>query len=389
MYLSIAFLTLMIYHIKYIFIMGSEKMGEKILMTPGPTMVPVEVRQIAGLQPIHHRTPEFYGLFSNLNNNLKKIFKTKSEVITLTSSGTGGMEAVIANLFSSGDKVLVASIGYFGERFYDIAASYGLDAELCDFGWGYVVDLNVLEDKLKSGGYKALLVTHNETSTGVTNNIKDIAAVAHKYDVPVIVDAVSSLGGIPLEMDGWGLDAVVTCSQKCLMSPPGLSFVALSERAWAMAEKSNLPKYYFDLKKARKGILKDKPDTPYTPAISTIMAVKKATDMLLDFGLDNVYKRQSAYGKKVREYIKGLGLELFPDESISSDLITAVKIPEKYNASKIINYISDKYDILLTGGQGHLKDKIIRIGHMGAVTDEIIDRALHALKEALSYSQPL
>lgn len=359
-------------------------MGEKILMTPGPTTVPVEVRQIAGLQPMHHRTPEFYSLFSNLNNNLKKIFKTKNEVITLTSSGTGGMEAVIANLFSSGDKVLVASIGHFGERFYDIAASYGLDAELCDFGWGRDVDLNVLEDKLKSGSYKALLVTHNETSTGVTNDIKGIAEVAHKYDTPVVVDAVSSLGGIPLEMDGWGLDAVITCSQKCLMSPPGLSFVALSERAWGMAEKSNLPKYYFDLKKARKGVLKDRPDTPYTPAISTIMAVNKATDMLLEFGLDNVYKRQSAYGKKVREYIKGLGLELFPDESISSDLITAVKIPEKYDASKIINYISDKYDILITGGQGHLKGKIIRIGHMGAVTDEIIDRVLYALKEALS-----
>lgn len=363
-------------------------MGEKILMTPGPTTVPIEVRQIGGLQPMHHRTPEFYNLFSVLNDNLKQIFKTKNEVITLTSSGTGGMEAVVANLFSSGDKVLVASIGHFGERFYDIAVSYGLNAELFDFGWGHAVDLNMLEDRLKANSYKALLVTHNETSTGVTNNIRSIAEIAHKYNIPVIVDAVSSLGGIPLDMDGWGLDAVVTCSQKCLMSPPGLSFVALSEKAWDMAESSNLPKYYFDLKKARKGVLKDKPDTPNTPAVSTIMAVKKATDMLLEFGLDNVYKRQSAYGKKVRKYIKEIGLELFPDESISSDLITAVKIPDKYDASKIINYIFDKYDVLITGGQGHLKGKIIRIGHMGYVTEKMLEKTFEALKDAVS-SYPL
>ncbi|TDT58375.1 pyridoxal-phosphate-dependent aminotransferase family protein [Fonticella tunisiensis] len=357
---------------------------DKILMTPGPTMVPEEVKRISGLQPFHHRTPEFYELFSNLNKNLKKIFKTKNEVLTLTSSGTGGMEAVVANLFSSKDKVLVASIGNFGERFYNIAISYGLDAELCDFGWGQAVDLNILENKLKNDNYKALFVTHNETSTGVTNNIREIAQTANKYNTPVIVDAVSSLGGIPLEMDEWGLDAVVTCSQKCLMSPPGLSFVALSDRAWNMAEKSNLPKFYFDLKKARQGVLKAKPDTPNTPAVSTIMAVKKATDMLLEKGMDNVYKNQALYGKRVREYIKSLGLELFPEESIASDLITAVKVPENYNASKIISYMSEKHNVLITGGQGPLKGKIIRIGHMGYVAEEMLEKTFEALRDALS-----
>ncbi|HHW57150.1 MAG TPA: alanine--glyoxylate aminotransferase family protein [Clostridia bacterium] len=358
-------------------------MKDIILMTPGPTMVPEEVRKVTGMQPLHHRTPDFYALFSRLNNNLKQIFKTKNEVITLTSSGTGGMEAVVANIFSTGDKVLVASIGYFGERFYDIAKAYGLDAELLDFGWGNAVDLNVLEDKLGNGNYKALLVTHNETSTGVTNNVKEIAKIANRYGVVVIVDAVSSLGGIPLEMDEWGIDAVITCSQKCLMAPPGLAFVSLSERAWQMAKTSNLPKYYFNLKKAKEGVLKSNPDTPATPAVSTIMAVSKSTEMLLNTGLEEVYKRQVLYGSKVRNYIKDLGLELLPREEIASNLITAIKVPEKYKASDIINYMKENYKVLITGGQGLLKGKIIRIGHMGYLTDEMLDKTLTALKEAV------
>lgn len=358
-------------------------MKNTVLMTPGPTMVPEEVKKVAGAQPLHHRTEEFYELFSNLNKNLKEIFKTKNEVITLTSSGTGGMEAVIANLFSTGDKVLAASIGYFGERFYDIARTYGLDVELYSFGWGNAVDLNVVEDKLRNGNYKAILVTHNETSTGVTNNVKEIAKIANRYGVAIVVDAVSSLGGIPLEMDEWGIDAVITCSQKCLMSPPGLSFVALSEKAWEMVENSNLPKYYFNLKKAREGVTKTNPDTPATPAVSTIMAVAKATDMILEYGLDNVYKRQANYGKRVREYVKNLGLELLPEENIASDLITAIKVPEKYQASEIINYMKEKHGILITGGQGPLKGKIIRIGHMGYLTEEMLTKTLEALKMAI------
>ncbi|SNX53600.1 alanine--glyoxylate aminotransferase family protein [Thermoanaerobacterium sp. RBIITD] len=362
-------------------------MNGKILMTPGPTMVPSDVLDVCHLQPLHHRTPEFYELFSCLNSNLKKIFKTNMEVMTLTSSGTGGMEAVIANLFKRGDRVLIASIGHFGERFYEITKTYGLNSEIIDFGWGNAVDLERLEDTLKKTSYKALLVTQNETSTGVTNDIKSISEVAKKYNIPIVVDAVSSLGGIPLEMDAWGLDAVVTCSQKCLMSPPGLSFVSLSERAWKMAEESDLPKFYFDLKKARKGVLKDKPDTPYTPAVSTIMATKKATDLLLNIGMEAVYKKQASIGQRVRNFVKELSLELFPDESISSDLITAIKVPEEYEAGKIIKYMSDNYGILITGGQAHLKGKIIRIGHMGYVTEEMIDKTFAALKDALSSFQ--
>ncbi|MDI6605418.1 MAG: alanine--glyoxylate aminotransferase family protein [Thermoanaerobacteraceae bacterium] len=359
-------------------------MNKKILMTPGPTMVPEEVLEINGRQPMHHRTQEFYELFSGLNLNLKKIFKTKMEVMTLTASGTGAMEASVSNLFSKGDKVLFATIGHFGERFYDIAKIYGLDAELLDFGWGNAVDLNVLEDKLKDGDYKALFITQNETSTGVTNDIKAAAETAGKYSIPVIVDAVSSLGGIPLEMDKWGVDVVITCSQKCFMSPPGLSFISLSERAWGMAEKSTLPKYYFDLKKARKGVMKEKPDTPYTPAVSTIMAAKRATDLLLSLGLDNVYKRQEDFGKKVRDYIKDIGLQLLPEECIASNLISAIKVPEDISASDIINHILEKHNILITGGQGKLKGKIIRIGHMGYVTEEMLEKTLNALKEAVS-----
>lgn len=358
-------------------------MKNRILMTPGPTMVPKEVLDVCHLQPYHHRTPEYFKLFSELNSNLKKIFKTDMDVLTLTSSGTGGMEAVVANLFKRGDKVLVASIGHFGERFYDITKAYGLKSDIIDFGWGYAIDLERLDDALKKDKYKALIVTQNETSTGVTNDVKAVADVARKYDTLVIVDAVSSLGGIPLKMDEWGLDAVITCSQKCLMSPPGLSFVALSERAWQMAEESDLPKYYFDLKKARKGVQNEKPDNPYTPAVSTVMAVKKATDMLLDTGMDTVYKNQHAIGERVRKTVKDMGLKLFPDEAISSDLLTAVQVPEAYKAGDIINYMSEK-GVLVTGGQAHLKGKIIRIGHMGYVTDEMLNLTFDALKNALT-----
>jgi len=357
-------------------------MKNRILMTPGPTMVPKEVLDVCHLQPYHHRTPEYFKLFSDLNSNLKKIFKTNMDVLTLTSSGTGGMEAVVANLFKRGDKVLVASIGHFGERFYDITKAYGLDSDIIDFGWGNAVHLDILNDALKKDKYKALIVTQNETSTGVTNDVKSIADVAKKHGTLIVVDAVSSLGGIPLNMDEWGLDAVITCSQKCLMSPPGLSFVALSERAWQMAEESDLPKYYFDLKKARRGVQNEKPDNPYTPAVSTIMAVKKATDMLLNIGMDTVYKNQHAIGEKVRKTVKDMGLKLFPDEAISSDLLTAVQVPEGYKAGHIINYMSEK-GILVTGGQGHLKGKIIRIGHMGYVTDEMLNLTFNALKSAL------
>lgn len=359
-------------------------MKDKILMTPGPTMVPKEVLDISGMQPFHHRTPEFYELFSCLNSNLKKIFKTKMEVMTLTSSGTGGMEAIVSNLFKRGDKVLVASIGHFGERFYEITKLYGLDSKILDFGWGNNVNLEILDDTLGREDYKALIVTQNETSTGVTNDIKGIAKIAKEHDTKVIVDGVSSVGGIPLEMDNWGLDAVVTCSQKCLMSPPGLSFVSLSEGAWEMTEESDLPKFYFDLKKARKGISKDNPDTPYTPAVSTIMAVKKATDLLLERGLDAVYRRQASIGERVRNFVGELRLEIFPDESIASDLLTAIKIPHDKKASDIIGYMSDKYGILIAGGQAHLKGRIIRIGHMGYVTDEMIIKTFDALKAALA-----
>ena len=359
-------------------------MKDIILMTPGPTMVPEDVKKEAGKQPLHHRTEEFYEIFSGLNKNLKKIFNTKQEVITLTSSGTGGLEAVIANLFSPEDKVLVASVGYFGERFFDIAKAYGLDPQIHDFGWGNSVDPEVIENKLKSEKYKAVLITQNETSTGVTNNIKEIAQIANKFETPIIVDAVSSLGGIPLETDEWGVDAVITCSQKCFMSPPGLSFVCLSERAWEMNKSSKLPKYYFNLKKAKEGLLKERQDTPYTPAVSNIMAVKKATDMLLEIGMDNVYKRQAYYGATVREMVKSIGLEILPKEKFASDLITAVKIPDGFKSTQIIKFIKENYNILLTGGQGPLKGKIIRIGHMGYITHEMLSQTFEALKAAFS-----
>ena len=360
---------------------------EKLLMTPGPTMIPSRVLSVMGSQIIHHRTKEFEAIFDDLEADLKLVFQTQNPVLVFASSGTGAMESTIVNLFSQGDKVLVVSIGAFGERFLKIAKAFGLDPINLAFPWGQAADISKIEEFLNSdvnNEIKAVIITHNETSTGVTNDVQAVGKLTKNTDRLLIVDAISSLGGIPLKTDEWGVDVVVTASQKSLMAPPGLAFVSISEKAWTACEKSTLPKFYWDYKSYKKGILKESSENPpYTPAISLMIGQAEALKMIKEEGLSNVYDRHKKLALATQAGIAALGLKLFPKQEVSSYIITAAEAPEGIDIEKVRSAMNLKYDIMVTGGQKHLKGKILRIGHCGYVDGFDLIKTFAALEFAL------
>jgi len=355
---------------------------KKRLFTPGPTPIPENVA-LAMAQPIiHHRNPEFIEIFSRVNENLKYLFQTKQDVYTLTSSGTGAMEAAVANLLSFGDKAIFVNGGKFGERWGEICRAYGVDEIEIKIEWGRAVTPEEVRDELKKHrDVKAVFVTHSETSTGVFTDVKELAEVVHENsDAVIVVDGITSVGAHELYMDDWGLDVVITGSQKGLMIPPGLSFIALSEKAWKMVEKSNLPKYYFSLKKARKALQNG--DTPWTPAIALIVALDVALKMIKDEGLENIWKRHEKLSKAVREGCKAIGLKLFGNPP--SHAVTAVYFPDGIDKKEFQKVLKYKYGITVAGGQEHLKDKIFRISHLGYYDEIDIVGVISALEMALA-----
>lgn len=356
-------------------------------MTPGPTMLPPEVLEVMRRQIIHHRTADFEKTWDELHENLKCVFKTKQHVMTMASSGTGAMEAAVVNLFSPGDKVLAVSIGAFGDRFADIASTFGLEVIKLSVEWGKSVNIRdireILADDINKE-IKGILITHNETSTGVSNDIEAVAALTKDTERLLAVDAISSMGGLEFKMDEWGVDCVVTGSQKALMAPPGLSFIALSEKGWSACEKSKMPRFYWDLRKYRKGLEKISENPPYTPAITAVLAQAEALKLMLEEGLDNVYARHKKFALAVQKGIKALGLELFPDEEVSSYIVTAVKAPEGVEIGKVIKMLNNRFDIMIAGGQKHLKGKIFRIGHCGYVNEFDIIKTFAALEQSLA-----
>ncbi|MGE5472997.1 MAG: pyridoxal-phosphate-dependent aminotransferase family protein [Ignavibacteriales bacterium] len=359
---------------------------DKLLMTPGPTMIPPSVLEKLGKQIIHHRTKEFGAIFTEFNDNLKFVFQTKNHVLTFASSGTGAMESAIANLFSVGDKVIVASIGNFGDRFAKIAAAFGLDVDKIAVEWGGAVDPQIIEDKLKEDKedkIKAVIVTHNETSTGVSNDIETIAKIVSKTNKIFIIDAISSIGGLDIQTDNWGIDVVIGSSQKALMAPPGLAFASVSEKAWEAHKNSKLPKFYWNYSAYRKVLEQDSPDTPYTPAISLIIAQNEAIKLIKEEGLQNVFKRHKKLALATQAGVEALGLELLPDKKVSSYIITAIKAPEGIDIENVRKIMNNKYDIMVTGGQQHLKGKILRIGHCGFVDKFDLIKAFTALEYSL------
>ncbi|MDR0287499.1 MAG: alanine--glyoxylate aminotransferase family protein [Clostridiales bacterium] len=359
---------------------------EKLLMTPGPTMLPPSVLEVMRRQVIHHRTNEFGETWDEMLEDLKFVFNTSNPVLTLAASGTGGMESAVVNLFNPGETVLNVSIGNFGDRFGQIAEAFGMDVIKLSYPLGKAVNpLDIkkyLEDDTEHK-IKGVLITHNETSTGVTNDIKSVAEVVGKYDTLLVVDAISSIGGLEIKMDEWGIDCIVGASQKALMAPPGLAFIGLSDKAWKAVDACRSPRFYWDYRKYLKGLNKLSENPPYTPAITTIMAQREALKLIRSEGLQNIYDRHKKLALAVQAGISALGLELLPDQKDSSYIITAVKSPDNIDIAKVIKCLNLKYDIMITGGQRELKGKIFRIGHCGYVFGSDLLKTFSALESAL------
>ncbi len=352
------------------------------LRIPGPTPCPPQVLKAVGGQMIDHRGDKFAQIIRDITEKLQKLFQTKNDVFVLTGSGTGGMEAAVVNTLSPGDKVLALSCGFFGDRFAEIPECYGAEVKKLNFEWGKPVDPDAVRKALKEdAGIKAVLVTHNETSTGVTNDLKAISSVAKEFDKLVLVDAISSLGSIELPVDEWQCDVVVTASQKGWMVPPGLAMVSVSKRAWEAHAKAKMPRYYWDFTKAKNYL--ERGQTPWTPCVSTFFGLTVALDMLLAEGLSNVIARHARIADFTRRGVKSLGLSLFPEEKYASNTVTAVKAPEKLTVSKFLQVLRDEYQVVLSGGQGNLSGKIFRIGHLGWVQEKDMKEVLKAVSKAL------
>ncbi len=342
-------------------------MDKWFLLTPGPTQVPSEVLLEMAKPIIHHRTDEFKEIFKSVSEDLKYLFQTKQEVIIFASSGTGAMEASISNLFNKGDKVLVIRGGKFGERWGEIAEKYELDPIYIDVKWGEAVNVNdvkkILEDNTN---IKGIFTQASETSTGIKHPIKEIAELVKNNDNCIlIVDGITGVGVFDIKPDEWGIDVLISGSQKAFMLPPGLSFISLSEKAWKFANNSNLPRYYFDLKKEKKNLLKGQ--TAYTPAVSLIIGLKKVLELVKKEGLENIFNRNKKFAYATREAFKSIGLKIFNEKS-PSEAVTAVCLPENIDGQKLVKFLRDKFKVSIAGGQGDLKGKIFRISHMGFIS---------------------
>lgn len=355
---------------------------KKYLLIPGPTQVPPRVVEAMSRPIIGHRSAEFQTIMEKVTGKLKKVFQTENHVFILGSSGTGALEAAVANVISPGEKMLVLSCGKFGERFAELGKAYGAEVDFIDFGWGYDIDLKVVKAKLdQDPTIKAVFATQNETSTGVQNDIEGLGKLVAQYEAVLVVDAVSGLGAIDLKTDAWQVDVVVSGSQKAFMLPPGLAFVSVSDKAWKKIEENTAPKYYFDLLKARKNIAKW--NTTYTTPVSMVYGLDAALDMILEEGLDNVFARHKLLARAVRAGIQGLGLELLAPDDCASMAVTAVQSPMVVDADTLRKVLLREYGVTFAGGQGVMKGKIFRIAHMGFADKMDVIIALAALEMAL------
>lgn len=348
--------------------------SEPNLRTPGPTMLPDSVREAGARQMINHRGPAFEGMFARVAARMQPFFGTRQEVLLLTAAGTGGLEAAIVNTLSPGDRVLSVVIGVFGERFATIAETYGADVTRLTVEFGQAADPDRLAEALRAApGWKAVLLTHNETSTGVENPIAELAATVHREapEALVLVDGVSALGAVPFEMDAWGLDTVTTGSQKSWMVPPGMSMVALSDRAWEATSRARMPRFYLDLNRARKSGAKNQ--TPWTPAVGILFQLDESTELMEREGAAAIFARHRASAAAARAGLEALGFRLFADPSHASQTVTAAWLPEGLDW-KTFNGALLERGLVVAGGQGDLSGRIVRLGHLGYVQpDDIVD----------------
>ena len=362
-------------------------MSEPIqLRIPGPTPLPDEVREASARQMINHRGPEFRALVKRVTEGLQRAFRTSNDLLILTTSGTGGLEAAIVNHLSPGDPVLAVSIGSFGDRFGDIAQRYDAGVRRYSTEWGRAAEPGEVAAMLRAmaddgNPARAVLITHNETSTGVVNPLPELAAAAREAspETLIIVDGISGLGAVPFDADGWDLDVVVTGSQKSWMVPPGLAMISVSPRAWDAASQASLPRFYFDLGKARDYLAKG--ETPWTPAISVVVALGVALDMIEAEGYPAIFARHAACGAAARAGLAAMGFEPVAEPAHASDTVTAAWLPPATDWPTL-NREMLRRNLVVAGGQGQMAGRILRLGHLGAVTPADIVRAIEIIEQS-------
>jgi aspartate aminotransferase-like enzyme len=355
----------------------------EILMTPGPTPVPPEVLLAQGSPFPYHRGPAYTKLLTDVTDGLKRLMRTENDVVLFASSGTGGLESVVANLFSPGDRVVIPVAGYFGERFAGIARAFGLDVHQIDYEWGTAVRPDDVDAALREHPAKGVLVQHSETSTGVVHDVEAIGRISRDAGVLLAVDAISSVGAVPYEGDAWGIDVGVGGSQKALSATPGLAFVSVSERAWQAAEAATNPRFYFDWRRYKEAFETDG-DSPFTPALSLMMGMKVALDRYFDEGPEAALERHRLLSTAVKEGCRALGLDIAAEHPERAWAVTQVAAPEGIDGGDLVAKIRRDHGLILGSGQGPLKGKVFRIGHLGNYDQLDILRGLAAIEMTLS-----
>ncbi len=354
---------------------------KRYLMAPGPTPVPPEVLA-AGAEPIlHHRGPDFRALMLRVLGRLQEVCRTQNDVLLFTASGSGAFESASVNLLSPGERVLAVSAGEFGERWASTAAAYGADVQDLRYAWGETPTPDDVRSRVEETGAEVVFVVHSETSTGVVADVQALAQAARDAGALMVVDAVSSLGAVHLETDAWGLDVVVAGSQKALMTPPGLSLTTVSPTAWERCARTTTPRVYFDWTKLRASL--ETGTTPFTPAVSLVVSLDKALELLLDEGLEATFARHAALGRACREGAKAMGLTLFSPDEERSAIVTAILTPDGVDARELVLALRERFGITVAGGHGELGPRMFRIGHIGYYDVFDITTALSAVEVLL------
>jgi aspartate aminotransferase-like enzyme len=357
--------------------------SKRYLMTPGPTPVPPQVLAAMAEPIVHHRGPDFRVVYERCLGRLREACRTSSEVLLLTASGTAAMESCVSNLCSPGDRVVVVSAGYFGERWSAIARAFGCAVEEVRYAWGEIPTADDLAARLDGlGGAHVVYLTHSETSTGVVADVQTLAAVAKEAGALVAVDAISSLGALPLETDAWGLDAVASGSQKALMTPPGLALVAVSDAAYQASARATSPRFYADWERTRRA--QERFDAAFTPAVPLVSALDVALGLLLEKGLEAAFQHHRRLGRACREGAKAMGLQLFSPDDDSAAVVTAIRAPEGIDSGELVLALRNRFGITIANGQGDLKGKLFRIGHIGYFDVFDVTTALAAVELVLA-----
>lgn len=350
-------------------------------MAPGPTPVPPEALAAGAAPIVHHRGPDFRELMLRTLDRLRQVCRTENDVLLFTASGSGAFESAIVNLLSPGEKVLVVTAGAFGDRWCDMASAFGADVQELRYPWGETPQPHDLRSRLDETGAEVVILVHSETSTGVVADVRALARVARDADALVVVDAVSSLGAVPLEADAWGLDVVVAGSQKALMTPPGLSLTTISDAAWERSRRSTMPRYYFDWARMQTALRAG--STPFTPAVTVVASLDVSLGLLLEEGLETAFLRHAALGRACREGVKAMGLELYSPDEERSAVVTAILTPDGVDAKELALELRERFGITVAGAHGELGSRMFRIGHIGYYDVLDITTALTAVETLL------